>query len=210
MSKIINTPPGSYIGEIRKARETGHSGHSRYIWHACEDCGKERWVRLKSNEAPAFTLCQSCNHKGERSPMFGKRGELCHNYGRRGKLSGNWKGGRRYRGDYVMVFVEPEDFFYPMANRYGQRGKYIMEHRLVMARHLGRCLLPWEVVHHKNGIKDDNRFENLELLTNSEHISNHVKGYHDGYIKGFSDGRSARIKQLETRIKELETQKSNN
>jgi len=53
---------------------------------------------------------------------------------------------------------------------------YIREHRIVMESIIGHHLLPEEVVHHKNGIKSDNRKENLQLFNNhKEHRLHHVK-----------------------------------
>ncbi len=86
-----------------------------------------------------------------------------------GNKAPGWRNGRRRTtAGYVEVYLFPDDFFFPMASKQN----YVKEHRLVMAKYLARCLLPWEIVHHKNGIKDDNRLENLQLLpSNKQHAS---------------------------------------
>ena len=65
----------------------------------------------------------------------------------------SWKGGTRDPSGYVRLSM-------------GHRS-YILEHRYIMETHLERKLLPNETVHHINGVKDDNRLENLELWVSS-------------------------------------------
>jgi hypothetical protein len=54
-------------------------------------------------------------------------------------------------------------------------GKLLLEHRYIMEQHLGRKLERKEVVHHINGDKEDNRIENLEILSPSAHSLEHAK-----------------------------------
>ena len=80
----------------------------------------------------------------------------------KGNKHHSWKGGVvRVGQNYVAEWVSGDD---PMASMRNNQG-YVLQHRLVMARHLGRPLTQTENVHHINGIRDDNRLENLELWT---------------------------------------------
>ena len=131
-----------------------HRGYK--YWVICPVCEQGRWVKKEGTKRPRFTgMCRPCHAKSASGPM---------------ENHSNWKGGRVRSGRYMRIRLSREDFFYPMAGK-----GYVLEHRLVMAKALNRCLLPWEVVHHKNGVKTDNRFENLELLPGQHfHISDSI------------------------------------
>lgn len=122
---------------------TTQSGHKN-----CYKCRTSLWTECKSCnnkiKINQTNLCLKCfNGKAENNPA--------------------WKGGRRKTSNGYILAWAPE---HPRAH-----SKCVLEHILVMEKHLGRLLIDKETVHHKNGIKNDNRIENLELWS-----SNHPSG----------------------------------
>jgi hypothetical protein len=83
----------------------------------------------------------------------------------KGPENPSWRGGRYFDGRYVRVYSPGHPYG---SRRKGQIG-YVLEHRLVVEKSIGRYLEPWEIVHHINGVKNDNRIENLQLLPSGEH-----------------------------------------
>jgi hypothetical protein len=127
------------LGDQAKAIAVGKHGHGVYVWTACPKCGFTRWVE-KYEPHHTNGYCQKCSNK----------------YIKRGKRTNT----REVYDGYQLARLEKTDPFYCMTRKDG----YVMEHRLVVARAIGRPLLKTEVVHHKNGIRNDNRYpDNLEL-----------------------------------------------
>ena len=115
---------------------------------------------------PTPCVCETCGVTFFRpawlvrtqSPRFCSR--ACFGKGFTGERSHLWKGGGwlTHQG-YICI------------SRHGQR---VLEHRAIMETHLGRPLLRTEHVHHINGVKTDNRVENLELLPEGIHHRLHA------------------------------------
>lgn len=133
--------------------------------------GKKRPCRIKANVA----TCRGCGAEFVQSPIKRQDGlavthcsrtcglkasyaKQAHPMGWRGEKSRRWKGGEYHtRNGYVMVMKldHPE--------LVGTTRRYVRRCRLVMEEKLGRLLKAREQVHHMNGIRDDDRPENLEL-----------------------------------------------
>jgi len=81
-----------------------------------------------------------------------------------GEKHPSWRGGRTRHSGYIYVHIYAGHPLFCMAiDRGNGHGGWVAEHRLVIAQQLGRPLEKWEVVHHKNRVKDDNRPKNLKL-----------------------------------------------
>jgi hypothetical protein len=167
------------INEMRKFKRHDGNGTETKIWEACEDCGKERWILNSQWKRGQCKVCHSCYLKNH-SKLEWWRPHYREDNAR-------WNGGRILQKDgYVSILLDAKDPFYSMGcpRKKGYTGRYVLEHRLVMAKAIGRCLQSWEIVHHKDGNRSNNNLTNLELSTRGEH----KMSYKDGYEQGFKDG----------------------
>ena len=141
-------------------------GTHSYITRTCSRCGCN-WQARKDYK-PKTSLCSLCI---TRSCL---------------PLSSNpsWRGGRVEAKGYILIKLADTDPFYCMHNNHG----YVAEHRLVIARHLGRPLVQGEIVHHIDGDKQNNQLNNLLLTTNGGHPHKYREAYELGYKAGFADG----------------------
>jgi len=168
----------------------------REIAEICGVCNATIWRRMGREGVPTRTPTEARRtersrkktsdlKKGEKNSMYGRRGEKSSMYGvhRYGKDNPNWKGGKHEDSKGYVYIYNPE---HPNAHKRG----YVLEHRLVMEKKLGRYLTKEEEVHHNKG-KQDNLPEDLRLFkSKSEHQqyehslrkSNQVSSIADGGI----------------------------
>ena len=156
--------------------------YKHYPVKRAEDIAKEIGKSVSSVHHKASRLNISKDAEG----FHGIRHNACV-----GENSGNFKGYRRKTPKGYIVRFVPE---HPFASKSG----LVMEHRLVVEEKLGFYLPKNFVVHHINGVKDDNRIENLAIMTISAHNAYHNR----------KDGKQRKGKN-HPRYKEVDIKKIN-
>lgn len=137
-----------YISKIQTGKTQKRSG--KYI--VCRVCKKEFYESPCKASTRVYCSIDCRNKDG----YFWKNISGKNNY--------NWKGGTTITKGYVYKLAK--------SHPNGNKGGRVMEHRLVMEKKLGRYLTKNEEVHHINGIKTDNRIENLEIVIKKTHWGN--------------------------------------
>lgn len=140
-----------HISAIQTGKKIDRSHQRKGMYFPCQECGI-RFYRCPSLlKSWRFCSIQCRKKSGVYTEQEGHRGS-------------GWKGGRhKNRAGYVLIHSP----LHP-----NRMGKYMFEHRLVVEKYLGRYLTKNEFVHHRNGIKDDNRIENLEVVLKAIHHGN--------------------------------------
>lgn|SRR3990167_10860030 len=144
---------------------------------ACKSCGNEFevWFSRLKKGIPKYCSAK-CYGKYLKSQKPWNKGITAKQdsrlatgkrHGMYGKKSPRWSGGRFQEQGYIFVWQPSHSF--------NQRG-YVREHRLVVEKNIRRYLTGEEVIHHINGIKTDNRIENLKIMSASEHSKLHNEG----------------------------------
>lgn len=170
------------IGQIKIRyipRKGGNPHLMRDMWVRCPNCGKERWIEKRYMERHnTGGICQSCSAKRTRERMH--------------SIPVEERRILRQSDGYCYVHLPLNHWCVPMSGK-KSTSRIIFIHRLVMAEHIGRLLTQKEVVHHINGIRDDNRIENLQLVSRGQH----KMSYQQGYMQGYKDGLVARSEYSE-------------
>lgn len=112
--------------------------------------------------------CEHCGTEFEKPNCYLKKTKhhfCCH------KCSSEWRVGERHHYWKGGHSVNCDGYVYRWTKK--DRGK--IEHRLVYEKFIGRKLIKGETVHHKNGIKTDNRIENLELWSKAQPAGQRVE-----------------------------------
>lgn len=170
------------VGDRQRADRLGMKGRQYLTLLNCNKCNNQKWVR------PGYTenfICIHCKHRETIKAKQMNKAEhrkdcKCHKcrIGKgyfKGKNNPSWKGGiKKMKSGYIYIYIEQGSKFSSMIAK-GVGNGYVAQHRLVMAEHLDRPLLKEETVHHKNGIKWDNRIENLELWATKHHSGQRVE-----------------------------------
>lgn len=120
------------------------------VYKNCEICNRQFYVFPGDTRNRRFCSID-CRNKGDMGANI------------RGEKNWNWKGGKVILKGYVYLLCPG----HPFAHKYQP---HVAEHRLVMEEKMGRYLDKNEEVHHINGIKTDNKIENLEIVIKKMHF----------------------------------------